>query len=232
MERRLLTILILVALMVLSTACKEQKAIDHGKIQESSTDNKGSITFTNIERSQLEEDYNSDYWVFTFYVEEKSGMSRREIYDRFLNGKFNEVSYLSGGMIVGTAKDILDLKSVEGMDIVMTEYFYENYFVDKEYIEKFEADTDIIYVNLKDISAEKAYEVLGDYEIIDVIIDHSIEGINREYVKVKVNKEELGELFDNDSVACMRKRRDIGVNQHAAWINDYVDNSEGGWPEK
>ena len=212
-------------------ACVKQES-NMVKNQEDDISNKGTITFTNIEKVKLEEYYDDDYWVFILYVDEKNGMSRKEIYNKFLGSKFDEPSYLGSGLIVGTAKEILDLQAVEGLDITLTEFVYENCFIDREYIANFEAEKDNVMVHLDGIKPSEADMILDNYEVIGVIEDYLYDDINSEYIILNVNKDELQELFENDIVIGMRKRLLIGNNKQFARINEYIDNSEDAWPEK
>ena len=120
-----------------------------------------------------------------------------------------------------------------GLDIVMTEFVYENYIVDEEYIEKFEADKDTILVHLNGIEPSKAYTILDNYEVRYISEDYMYDDVYGVYIALNVNKEELKALYYDDIVAGMRKRMVINEGlHHFATINTYIDNYPFEWPKK
>lgn len=212
-------------------ACGKQES-NMVKEQEVDISNKGTITFTNIEKVKLEEYYDDDYWVFILYVGEKNGVSRKEIYNKFLDSKFDEASYLGSGLIVGTAKEILDLQPVEGLDITLTEYINEYYIVDEAYIDKFEAEKDTVYVHLNDVKPSEADFILNNYDVVEISEDYFYGNDKEVYVCVNVTKDELKQLYNDERVAGMRKRMEIDEDKQVDCINGRIDNYPFDWLEK
>ena len=229
--KKMLTFIIIGLLMMILVACKSNESND-SSIHKQMDNSKGTISYTNVEKSKLEEYYDDDYWVFILYVDEKNGISRKQIYDKFLNSKFDENSYLGCGLIVGTAKEILDLKPVEGLDITLTEYVNEYYIVDEAYIDKFEAEKDTVYVHLNDVKPSEADFILDNYDVVEISEDYFYGNDKEVYVCVNVTKDELKQLYNDERVAGMRKRMEIDEGKQVDCLNGRIDNYPFDWPEK
>lgn len=243
----LITILLVFAAIL--TACKSEK--NNKEIVTDETLNPGSITFADVKEEDLEKYYDDIYSVFIFEVTATTDVSRTEIYEKLLEGKFDKDKYLGSGLIIGTAKEMLDLKPAQGLDIVLREYVYENYTVTEEYVKKFEAEKDTVklYVNyieqesdseLTDEELEKIrnenerrkQNIIDNYDVVYISNDGFYPDNYGIYIELNVNKEELEALYKDENVKGMRKQLWVEPQNQRRVINTYIDNFPIIWPEK
>lgn len=250
MKSKLLYI-VLILMMLLCVSCKDDKQKKTDVLETK----KGSIVFTDVNKSEIEEYAKDEKNIFYFWANELTGKNRREVFENVFNGKVNEELYLASGVIVIKAKDLIELKPVDGFNIELKEYRQENYIITKEYIHKCEAkeDTVKIFLNLETINEKLANASDVEYtkyqneflqqlvDEFDLEVDHIVNddmSVDGNYVVVKVKKEKYLSLYnDNRIYGMVRFIRNEEVMGNVGYsrpiiFNEMIINSPIVWREK